>query len=172
MSISLSKYPSAKTFIKFSKLTQFVRNNYSDKALEELNAATYSDENLPKNNRLMISNIGIGDNHPTDNFNKILCVLNDHWYYEVAHFHYDDTQNQDRLQMSNDKRITTRVGFNQISLDFGLHVRRRLLERWNSVPEHERTQPPSLKDAYQAVQEPLAFIDYLCEFLRPIAKAP
>lgn len=171
MSINLLKYPSAKTFIKFDKVTKFIRNNYSDKALKELNAATYSDTEQPKSHRWMISNIGIGHLYPKENFVKTLCVINDHWKYETAHFHYDDTLNQDRLQMSNEKRITTRVGYNQMSLDFGLYVRDRMLERWNSVPEHERSQPPSLKDAYQAVQEPLAFIDYLCEFLRPVAKA-
>ena len=33
MSLNLLKYPSAKTFIKFDKVTKFIRNNYSDKAL-------------------------------------------------------------------------------------------------------------------------------------------
>lgn len=171
LSDPLSKYQGIKSIIKFDKQSEEYRNSYSEEGLAALNAEPVSkaesEKEQMKRHRVMITDIDISEG---ENFEKILCVLNELWMYEVGHYFTDENLDQDRLQMSAENRIITRVGFNKIALDFGLHVREQMQAAWNAVPGHNRKRKPSLQDAYAVLSDPINLLDYLCSFLHPTAK--
>lgn len=159
----LAKYPGVKTAVKVDKNAVFRRKSYSSEGLAQLNASLDTNNGHAKRHRIMISNIDLAEDD--ENFLKLLCVLNESWLYEVAHRFTDEDLDQDRLQMSNEERIFMRLGLNKIALDFVMFARERMSKDW---PKSKRR--PSARDALVVVQEPITFLDYLCDFLKPIAQ--
>lgn len=152
-----------KTIVKYDKSSVERRDKFSTEALAKLNAKAASAEEQAKRHRTYISNVDL--NIP-EAFEKLLCSLNEHWMYEVAHNYADTVLKQDRLQMSDAQRLCTRVGFNKISLDFGLFCRERIRNTWKDRG-HVGDDKTSLDTTYTTLSDPISFIDNLCAFFAP-----
>ncbi|MBU3844869.1 MAG: hypothetical protein H9847_08420, partial [Candidatus Anaerobiospirillum pullicola] len=64
------------------------------------------------------------------------------------------------------QRLCTRVGFNKISLDFGLFCRERIRNTWKDRG-HVGDDKTSLDTTYTTLSDPISFIDNLCAFFAP-----
>ena len=163
MADQLAKYPEVKTVVKVDKNAVFRRKSYSEEGLEQLNASLNAGNGHAKRHRVMISNIDLAEDD--ENFRKLLCVINESWLYEVAHRFTDENLKQDRLQMSNEERIFTRLGFNKIALDFVMFLREQL-----SKGRSNSKQKTSANDALAVIRDPINFLAFFCDFLKPIAQ--
>ena len=163
MADQLAKYPEVKTVVKVDKNAVFRRKSYSEEGLEQLNASLNAVNGHAKRHRVMISNIDLAEDD--ENFRKLLCVINESWLYEVAHRFTDEKLKQDRLQMSNEELIFTRLGFNKIALDFVMFLREQL-----SKGRSNSKQKTSANDALAVIRDPINFLAFFCDFLKPIAQ--
>lgn len=165
-------YPSAVSIIRYDKVSEEERANYSKEGLADLNARYDNDQDFLKRHQIIITNIDVD---LAENFEKILCALNERWLYEVAHYIVDENLNQDRLQMSNEQRLAARVGFNKISVDFLTHTREQLFEeRKNRAPRGLKRRCASRAPSYDSVcgilTNPLKFVEHMCSCLCDVLK--
>ena len=162
-----STYPSAISLIRYDKTSEEERANYSKEGLEALNAQYENDQDFVKRHQLMLTNIDIDQ---PENFEKILCALNERWLYEVAHYIVDENLNQDRLQMSNEQRLAMRLGWNKISVDAISHTRDLMFEKRKNTPARGlkrrcASRPPSYDAVCGCLTDPLKFVEHICNFV-------
>ena len=160
-------YPSAVSLIRYDKTSVEERANYSKDSLEALNARYENDKEFVKRHQLMITNIDVDQ---PENFDKILCALNERWLYETAHYIVDENLNQDRLQMSNEQRLAMRLGWNKISVDALSRTREQLFEERKNTPARGlkrrcASRPPSYDAVRGYLTNPLHLVEHICNFV-------
>lgn len=163
-------YPSVVSLVRYDKDSKEVRGNYSAKGLEDLNAC-HDQEVDGDNHMLFITNVDVDQDQ---NFDKILCAINERWLYETAHNIVDENLNQDRLQQSKAEMLAVRVGCNQLTHDFLTHARQAMFDEMKSRPgrglkKRQAYRPPSYDVVISTLTNPLNFLDcvgnYLCDCL-------
>ena len=102
-------------------------------------------------------------------------ALNERWLYETAHYIVDENLNQDRLQISNEQRLTTRLGWNKISVDALSHTREQLFEERKNRPARGlkrrcASRPPSYDGVCAILTNPLKFIEHISNFLNDVLR--
>ena len=165
-------YPSAVSLIRYDKTSKEERANYSKEGLEALNARYENDKEFVKRHQLMITNIDVDQ---PENFDKLLCALNERWLYETAHYIVDENLNQDRLQMSNEQRLYMRLGWNKISADALSHTRELLFEERKNTPARGlkrrcASRPPSYDVVRGVLTDPLKLVEHICNFVCDVLK--